>query len=194
MKGVECGDRGKSVSMTAVLPSMIVLVEVLSCKEGYLFKSPGVCTLSEMEHWPVSDIEMGLFTQLWNHLSQPCLPSLFWLMIMPDLTERTSWTEPWGRAFWENGVTFDVARPQSFWTYLGCSKKAYSASISCSIYYQWTWSCSVRGMRLQCPKDNPFTYFEFLQGGAGLLFKQGEATQGNEIRWINWSSLIKSNY
>lgn len=42
MKGVECGDRGKSVSMTAVLPSMIVLVEVLSCKEGHLFKSPGV--------------------------------------------------------------------------------------------------------------------------------------------------------
>lgn len=147
-----------------------------------------------MEHWPVSDIEMGLFTQLWNHLSEPWLPSLFWWMITPDLTERTSWTEPWGRAFWENGMTFDVARPQSFWTYLGCSKKAYSASISCSIYYQWTWSCSVRGMRLQCPKDNPFTYFEFLQGGAGLLFKQGEATQGNEIRWINWSSLIKSNF
>lgn len=76
-----------------------------------------------MEHWPVSDIDMGLFTQLWNHLSEPWLPSLFWWMITPDLTERTSWTEPWGRAFWENGMTFDVARPQSFWTYLGCSKR-----------------------------------------------------------------------
>lgn len=35
------------------------------------------------------------------------------------------------------------------------------------------------------PKGQSVHLFRILQGGAGLLFKQGEATQGNEIRWIN---------
>lgn len=82
-------------------------------------------------------------------------------------------------AFWENGISFDVTRPQSYWTpqpywtsqpygtsqpywtCLGFSKEAYSAMGSCSIQYQWTWSCFVNGMRSQCSKDGPFTYSKF---------------------------------
>lgn len=62
------------------------------------------CTWSEMEHWPVWDIEMGFFTQLRDHLPGPWLQNLFWWMITrpyrANIVSQYLEAEPFGRMEW----------------------------------------------------------------------------------------------